>query len=113
MGKSRVQPGKNDIIFEARGLRARRILVSRVKLRGSEMGVNIIPLHRRKLTTVSAVRILIFSAGGSTMLFNPIHGADTQSRSARHEVLVYGRLNFKYRVRTREPVSQSQSRVHR
>ena len=38
------------------------------------------------------------------MLFNATHGADTQSRSARQEVLVYGRLNFKYRIRSREPV---------
>jgi len=77
------------------------------------MGVNIIVLGRRKLTTVSAVCILIFSAGDSTGIFNPIDDIDTQSRSARHEVLVHGRLNFKYRIRTREPVSQSQSRVHR
>ena len=79
------------------GVSVVRILVSGLKLRGSETGVGniIIAWHRRKLTTVSAVCILIFSVGDSTMLFNATHGADTQSRSARQEVLVYGRLNFK------------------
>jgi len=78
-----------------RGVSAFRILVSRVKLRSTETGVNVIVLDRRKLTTVSAVCMLVFSTGDSTGIFNPIDDIDTQSRSARHEVLVHGRLNFK------------------